>query len=113
MIELAIRYWRIGLAGAVAICFGLLLLQNYKLKADYNEEKALTASLRASVERQNAWVEQYEARLEEQKVIAEKAKREAREKEIVYVNRAQKILVEVPTDSDECVAALELLRKYQ
>ena len=94
-------------------CIVLLCLDLQHVQNKYLKQKLLTQELEARVDYQNAEVERYAADAARLKVVAERAMTEAKKVETVHITKAQRILVEAPTNSDECVSALELLRKYQ
>jgi hypothetical protein len=113
MIDLALRHWRVTLYGVLALFVAALLFQNQRLKTKYYKEQAQVEQMRAAVKQQNDMVNAFKAEADRQRVVAKAAMDEAKKVNVIHITRAQKILVEVPANSDECVASLELLRKYQ
>jgi hypothetical protein len=92
---------------------GWLWVANAGLEKNLLKQKIRYTDLAAQVERQNAQIEAYKVVAKKSAAAAEKALKEARVVEKFHASKATRILVSLPTNSDECVAALELLREYQ
>lgn len=82
------------------------------LENDLLEQELANSKLADLVDKQNNRIEAYES-VAKSAAAAEKALKEARVVEKFHANKATRILVSVPTNSDECIAALDLLKEYQ
>jgi hypothetical protein len=101
-----------GYAVLLAI-IGWLMFSKAGLKNDLLEQELANKQLSTLVDKQNDRIEAYESVAKKSAAAAEKALKEARVVEKFHANKATRILVSVPTNSDECIAALELLKEYQ
>jgi len=101
-----------GYAILVAV-IGWLWVSNAGLENDLLKQKIRYTDLTAQVEKQNAQIEAYKVVEKKTATVAEKALKEARVVEKWHAGKATRILVSVPTNSDECIAALDLLKEYQ
>lgn len=101
-----------GYAALVAV-IGWLWVSNAGLENDLLKQKIRYTDLTNQVEKQNAQIEAYKVVEKKSAAAAEKALKEARVVEKWHAGKATRILVSVPTNSDECIAALDLLKEYQ
>jgi hypothetical protein len=92
---------------------GWLWVSNSGLEKDLLKQKIRYTDLTTQVEKQNAQIDAYKAVEKKTATVAEKALKEARVVEKWHAGKATRILVSVPTNSDECIAALDLLKEYQ
>jgi len=92
---------------------GWLMFSKAGLENDLLEQELANSKLADLVDKQNKRIEAYESVAKKSAAAAEKALKEARVVEKFHANKATRILVSVPTNSDECIAALELLKEYQ
>jgi hypothetical protein len=92
---------------------GWLWVSNAGLENDLLKQKIRYTDLTAQVDEQNEQIDAYKAVEKKSAAAAEKALKEARVVEKFHANKATRILVSVPTNSDECIAALDLLKEYQ
>lgn len=99
-----------GYAVLVAV-IGWLWVSNAGLENDLLKQKIRYTDLTNQVEKQNAQIDAYKT--VEKKSAAAAALKEARVVEKWHAGKATRILVSVPTNSDECIAALDLLKEYQ
>lgn len=98
---------------ALLILIGWLWVSKTGLERDLAECHLDNKNLWAKVEKQNEAITAFEKTANDRKKVAETAMKEARVVEKKHADKATRILVSVPRDSDECVAALELLKEYQ
>ena len=92
---------------------GWLMFSMAGLKNDLLKQELANKNLSALVDKQNNRIQAYESVAKKSAAAAEKALKEARVVEKLHAGKATRILVSVPTNSDECIAALELLKEYQ
>lgn len=98
---------------ALLVVIGWLWMSNSGLEKDVLKAKIANTELMAVLDKQNAQVSQFENNAKQRKVVAVKAMAAAKVVDKAHVTKANRILITVPKNSDECVAALELLREYQ
>lgn len=116
MIEVLKGIWVFRRFFGYAILLGVigwLWVSNAGLENDLLKQRIRYTDLTAHVEKQNAQIDAYKAVEKKTATVAEKALKEARVVEKWHAGKATRILVSVPTNSDECVAALDLLKEYQ
>lgn len=116
MIEVLKGVWVFRRFFGYAILFaviGWLMFSKAGLQNDLLEQELANKNLSALVDKQNNRIEAYESVAKKSAAAAEKALKEARVVEKWHAGKATRILVSVPTNSDECIAALELLKEYQ
>ena len=116
MIELLKGVWVFrrffGYAVLLAV-IGWLWVSRAGLENDLLTQKIRNSDLAAQIKNQNEKIEQYKVVEKKSAAAAEKALKEVRIVEKWHASKATRILVSVPTNSDECIAALELLKEYQ
>lgn len=95
------------------VVIGCLWVSNSGLEKDVLKAKIANTEMMAVLGKQNARVSQFEAEAKRRKAVAETAMAEAKVADKAHVDKANRILVTVLKNSDECVAALELLQEYQ
>lgn len=88
-------------------------MSNSGLEQDLLKAKITNTEMMSALDKQNARVSQFEADAKRRKGIADKAMSEAKVADKAHVTKANRILITVPKNSDDCIAALELLREYQ
>jgi hypothetical protein len=116
MIEVLKGVWVFRRFFGYAILLGVigwLWVSNAGLENDLLKQKIRYTDLTAQVEKQNTQIEAYESVAKKSAAAADKALKEARVVEKWHAGKATRILVSVPTNSDECIAALDLLKEYQ
>ena len=95
------------------VVIGCLWVSNSGLEKDVLKAKLANTEMVAMLDKQNARVSQFEDDAKRRKAVSEKAMAEAKVVDKAHVTKANRILITIPKNSDECVAALELLREYQ
>ena len=113
ILDVLIRFRNLIGYGFLLLVIGLMYLDLQATDKRLAVQRAKTAELEREIEFQNVAVNAWKADADKRAAEAKKAMAAAKKQDVVHVTKAQKILVEVPVNSDECVAALELLRKYQ
>lgn len=98
---------------ALAAVIVWLWVSKAGLENDLLKQKIRYTDLTTQVEKQNAQIEAYKVVEKKSAAAAEKALNEARVVEKFHANKATRILVSVPKNSDECIAALDLMKEYQ
>ena len=98
---------------ALLVVIGWLWMSNSSLEKDVLKAQVANTEMLARLDKQNARVSQFENDAKQRKNIAVKAMATAKVVDKAHVTKANRILITVPKNSDECVAALELLREYQ
>jgi FtsZ-interacting cell division protein YlmF len=98
---------------ALLVVIGWLWMSNSSLEKDVLKAQVANTEMMALLDKQNARVSQFENDAKQRKNIAVKAMATAKVVDKAHVTKANRILITVPKNSDECVAALELLREYQ
>lgn len=99
---------------AVLICIiGWLLVAKNGVEKDLLKKTVEYNELTGIVETQNAKIATWEAAAAQNAKAAEKALETARVIEKGHAKTATRILMSEPRNSDQCIAALELLKEYQ
>ena len=107
------KFRRFFAAGLIILAFMWVWYAKTSVERDLAREKLLVADLEHRIENQNAAITQWAADAQRREVAAKEAMRKASLDAKRHNVKAQRILVEKPVADDECVAALDLLRKYQ
>lgn len=113
ILDFLVRWRHLASYTFMLVVIGLLYIDLIGTEKKLLISQHMVADLKREVEFQSLAVEAWKANAEKRKAEAEKAMAAAKKQDVVHVTKAQRILVEVPANSDECVSALELLRKYQ
>ena len=98
---------------ALLLVIGWLWLGKSGLEKDLLRKQVEYAALTDLVKKQNDYIEGYQATVKLSAEAAEKALKDARVVEKHHTNTATRILMAEPRNSDQCIAALELLKEYQ
>ena len=98
---------------ALLVVIGWLWLSNSSLEKTVLRQTVENNKLIADIATQNKTIADFDRASQQRKAAAKEEMKKARVVEKAHTQKANRILVEVPTNSDECVAALDLLRKYQ
>jgi hypothetical protein len=98
---------------ALLLVIGWLWLGKNGLEKDLLTKTVQYNELAQKVEDQNQQVDDWKAAADENAKAAQKALESARVVEKHHTNTATRILMSEPRNSDQCIAALELLKEYQ